>query len=218
MAAPAHPATHHGRTHHHPNYLMIFWWLAILTVLEVGVIFMPIPKMTINVLLGAFALVKAALVAAYFMHLRFEVRTLGLIAVTPLAIAILLIFVILPDSFAIIKQTDKKKPAEAATAPAHRCAAFDAPGRGAWSRRGRARGGPDGRSQRAEARGQSPGGGGAGPTRAGLRRCPRCGGTRLFPGWGFRAGSRWRRAAPGAGCTSSAPRATGWARSTSTMR
>jgi len=120
MAAPAHSAPHQGRTHHHPNYLMIFWWLAILTVLEIGVIFMPMPKMTINILLGAFALAKAFLVAAYFMHLRFEVRTLGLIAVTPLAIATLLIFVILPDSFAIIKQTEKKKPEPAAAAPAHR--------------------------------------------------------------------------------------------------
>ena len=117
--APAAPATaHHGRTHQHPNYMMIFWILAILTVLEVGVIFMPMPRMTINVLLGAMALAKAALVAAYFMHLRFEARTLGVIAVTPLAIAILLIFVILPDSFAIIKQTEKRKPAPAVTAPA----------------------------------------------------------------------------------------------------
>jgi cytochrome c oxidase subunit 4 len=120
MAAPAHTASHHERTHHHANYLMIFWWLAILTVLEVGVIFMPFPKITINVLLGAFALAKAALVAAYFMHLRFETKTLGLIAVTPLAIAILLIFIILPDSFAIIKQTEKKKAAPAAAAPAQR--------------------------------------------------------------------------------------------------
>jgi cytochrome c oxidase subunit IV len=121
MAAPAPSAPappHHGRTHHHPNYLMIFWILAILTVLEVGVIFMPMPKMTINVLLGAMALAKAALVAAYFMHLRFEARTLGVIAVTPLAIAILLIFVILPDSFAIIKQTEKRKAVPTATAPA----------------------------------------------------------------------------------------------------
>lgn len=119
MTAPAHTAPHQGRTHHHPNYLMIFWWLAILTVVEIGLIFMPIPKMTINVLLGACALAKAVLVAAYFMHLRFEVRMLGLIAVTPLAIATLLIFVILPDSFAIIKRTEKK-PVPAAAAPAHR--------------------------------------------------------------------------------------------------
>src|SRR5262245_47271629 len=123
MAAPAPtaPATaHHGRTHHHPNYMMIFWILAVLTVLEVGVIFTPLPRMTINVLLGAMALAKAALVAAYFMHLRFEARTLGVIAVTPLAIAILLIFIILPDSFAIIKQTEKRKPVPAAAAHAHR--------------------------------------------------------------------------------------------------
>jgi len=117
--APAAPApAPHGRTHQHPNYMMIFWILAILTVLEVGVIFMPMPRITINVLLGAMALAKAALVAAYFMHLRFEARTLGVIAVTPLAIAVLLIFVILPDSFAIIKQTEKRKPVPAATAPA----------------------------------------------------------------------------------------------------
>jgi caa(3)-type oxidase subunit IV len=116
MAAPAHATPHHGRAHQHPNYLMIFWVLAILTVLEVGVIFMPFPRMAINVLLGPWRS-QGGLVAAYFMHLRFEVRTLGLIALTPLAIAILLIFIILPDSFAIIKQTEKKKPVPAASAP-----------------------------------------------------------------------------------------------------
>jgi len=41
----------------------------------------------------------------YFMHLRFEARTLGMIAVTPLAIATLLVFVLLPDGFAVVKKT-----------------------------------------------------------------------------------------------------------------
>jgi caa(3)-type oxidase subunit IV len=69
-------------------------------------------------LLCALAVAKAAIVAAYFMHLRFETRTLGLIAVTPLAIATLLIFVLMPDTFAVDHKTVDKKPA--AEAPAKR--------------------------------------------------------------------------------------------------
>jgi cytochrome c oxidase subunit IV len=103
--------------HAHPNYMAIFWWLAILTVVEVGVIYLPLSKVTIAVLLCVLALTKAALVAMYFMHLKFESKTLGWIAVTPLAIATLLIFVLLPDGFAVLKASEgSKKPA--ATAPA----------------------------------------------------------------------------------------------------
>jgi len=91
--------------HKHPNYMAIFWYLAILTVVEIAVIFMPIGKLTIGVLLCALAVTKAALVAMYFMHLRFETRTLGMIAVTPLVIATLLVFVLLPDGFAVVKKT-----------------------------------------------------------------------------------------------------------------
>jgi cytochrome c oxidase subunit IV len=103
--------------HKHPNYMAIFWYLAILTVIELGVIYLPLAKVTIGVLLCALALGKAALVAMYFMHLKFEAKTLGWIAVTPLAIATLLVFVLLPDGFAVLKTTDgAKKPA--VTAPA----------------------------------------------------------------------------------------------------
>ena len=104
-------------THKHPNYMAIFWYLAILTVVEIAVVFMPFGKLTIGVLLCALALAKAALVAMYFMHLVFETRTLGLIAVTPLVIATLLVFVLLPDGFAVAKRTEaSKKPAAAAPA------------------------------------------------------------------------------------------------------
>ena len=103
--------------HKHPNYMAIFWYLAILTVVELAVIYMPLAKFTIGVLLCALALGKAVLVAMYFMHLRFESKTLGWIAVTPLAIATLLIFVLLPDGFAVLKTTEAaKKPAVAAPA------------------------------------------------------------------------------------------------------
>jgi cytochrome c oxidase subunit 4 len=102
--------------HKHPNYMAIFWLLAILTVVEIGVVFLPFGKIVNGTLLCALAVGKAALVAMYFMHLKFETRTLSLIAVTPLVIATLLVFVILPDAFYVDRKTANIKPAE--TAPA----------------------------------------------------------------------------------------------------
>jgi cytochrome c oxidase subunit 4 len=100
--------------HKHPNYMAIFYLLAVLTVGEIAVVFLPhytsVSKLTVGVFLCAFAIVKAALVAMYFMHLKFETRTLGLIAVTPLAIATLLVFVILPDA-SFVPHTTANKPA-----------------------------------------------------------------------------------------------------------
>jgi cytochrome c oxidase subunit 4 len=101
--------------HKHPNYMAIFYLLAVLTVGEIAVVFLPhyvgISKLAVGVFLCAFAIVKAALVAMYFMHLKFETRMLGLIAVTPLAIATLLVFVILPDASFVHHKTADVKPA-----------------------------------------------------------------------------------------------------------
>ena len=102
--------------HKHPNYMAIFWLLAVLTVIELGVVFLPFGKIVNGTLLCALAVGKAAVVAMYFMHLKFETRTLGLIAITPLAIATLLVFVILPDAFFVDHKTANVKPA--ASAPA----------------------------------------------------------------------------------------------------
>jgi cytochrome c oxidase subunit 4 len=102
--------------HKHPNYMAIFWYLAILTVVEVAVVFLPFGKFINGVLLCALALGKAAMVAMYFMHLKFETRTLGLIAITPLLIATLLVFIILPDSFYVNHKTANLKPATSAPA------------------------------------------------------------------------------------------------------
>jgi hypothetical protein len=55
--------------HKHPNYMAIFWYLAILTVVEIAVVFLPFGKFTNGVLLCALAVTKAAMVAMYFMHL-----------------------------------------------------------------------------------------------------------------------------------------------------
>jgi cytochrome c oxidase subunit 4 len=102
-----------AESHKHPNYMAIFWMLAVLTVVEIAVVFLPFGKIVNGTLLCALAVTKAAMVAMYFMHLKFEAKTLGLIAVTPLAIATLLVFVILPDAFHVDHKTANVKPAPA---------------------------------------------------------------------------------------------------------
>ena len=84
-------------THDEPNYMGVFWWLLVLTLLELGVIYMPVHRLGILALLVVLAITKAALVALYFMHLKFERLTLGLIALSPFVLCIFLILMLLPD-------------------------------------------------------------------------------------------------------------------------
>ncbi|HEY7139542.1 MAG TPA: cytochrome C oxidase subunit IV family protein [Methylomirabilota bacterium] len=98
---------------HGPSYMAIFWYLAILTVVEIAVIFMPIAKVAVGVMLVSLASAKAALVALYFMHLRLEVKTLGYVALTPVLIGTLLVLVLLPDSLRAPHQTAESKKVEA---------------------------------------------------------------------------------------------------------
>ncbi|MGH7321742.1 MAG: cytochrome C oxidase subunit IV family protein, partial [Candidatus Rokuibacteriota bacterium] len=55
----------------------------------------------------ALAVSKAVLVAMYFMHLRFETRTLGYIALTPLILGALLVFILLPDHRGVEHRTSE---------------------------------------------------------------------------------------------------------------
>jgi cytochrome c oxidase subunit 4 len=84
-------------THTHPNYMGIFWVLLVLTVVEVALTFLGLPKLLLGSLLVILAVWKAALVAMYFMHLKFERRTLAMIAVVPFILCLFLILMLLPD-------------------------------------------------------------------------------------------------------------------------
>lgn len=84
-------------THASPNYWKIFFYLFVLTVVEIGVIYLPVAKIVIAVLLVTLACYKAFLVAMYFMHLKFERRTLAIIALTPFILCVFLILMLIPD-------------------------------------------------------------------------------------------------------------------------
>jgi cytochrome c oxidase subunit 4 len=98
--------------HKEPNYMAVFYTLAVLTAAEIGVIYVPIPKLAIGICLVLMALAKAVLVALYFMHLKFEKRTLGVIALTPLLICTLLIISLLPDLTGTKHETKKENAAQ----------------------------------------------------------------------------------------------------------
>ena len=81
----------------HPKYMNIFWWLLGLTIVEVAV---AIPEYSIvlkAILLIGLASAKAALVAIYFMHLKFERKTLAAIVITPFIICVFLVIMLMPD-------------------------------------------------------------------------------------------------------------------------
>jgi cytochrome c oxidase subunit 4 len=80
--------TQHEPERAQPNYLGVFWVLAILTAIEVGVTYLPLPRIPILVPL---ALLKAALVALFYMHLKFDRRVFSAIFAAGLLMGIGLI-------------------------------------------------------------------------------------------------------------------------------
>jgi cytochrome c oxidase subunit 4 len=84
--------------HKEPNYMGVWLALAVLTAVEVGVVYLHMPKVAMAISLTALALAKAALVAAYFMHLKFEKYALILIVLSPLLLSAILYIGLVPDA------------------------------------------------------------------------------------------------------------------------
>ena len=86
--------------HAEPNYWMVWLALAVLTVIELLVARVQGEGARPFVIfsLCALALAKAALVAIYFMHLKFENYVLGLIVLSPLVLSGILYVGLVPDA------------------------------------------------------------------------------------------------------------------------
>jgi cytochrome c oxidase subunit 4 len=73
------------------NYYLVWLYLLILTIIEVGVAFMShFPETWLILILLFLAVWKAALVAMYYMHLKFEPPRLVLMVLAPIPLAILI--------------------------------------------------------------------------------------------------------------------------------
>jgi cytochrome c oxidase subunit 4 len=89
----------HGEHKTHVNPWIVFAVLALMTVIEV-IVALPalgISPATLSPLLVAMALVKASLVALYYMHLRYEKPVFLIIFITPTLFAVLLTVVLMAN-------------------------------------------------------------------------------------------------------------------------
>jgi cytochrome c oxidase subunit 4 len=84
-------------THAEPNYIAVFLALAALTAAEIGIFYLHLGRVFMIVALILLALIKAFLVAWYFMHLRSERFTLIFITTIPLFLVVDLLLGLMPD-------------------------------------------------------------------------------------------------------------------------
>src|SRR5258708_39678953 len=81
-------------------FISVWVWLLVLTGFEVFLGYKHLPVIYMLVILMGASIIKAALIVAYFMHLRFERLNLVLTIVPALVICIcLMLLVFFPDSF-----------------------------------------------------------------------------------------------------------------------
>ena len=80
-------------------FFSVWFWLLLLTGIEVFFGYINLPVIYMLVILMGASLIKAALIVAYFMHLRFERLNLILTIVPAVVVCICLLLVFFPDSF-----------------------------------------------------------------------------------------------------------------------
>lgn len=97
-------------------FISIWIWLLVITALEVFLGYIHLPLFYMLTILMGLSIIKAALIIAYFMHLRFEKLTLVLTLIPALVICICLFAVFFPDSFRTLGLRDEVKPAAAEAA------------------------------------------------------------------------------------------------------
>ena len=82
------------------EYWIIFGWLSALTVLEVGLVYLPgISKVPMVAGLILLAITKACLVGLFFMHLKHETRILRLNIAIPMAMPMFYAAVLVSEAF-----------------------------------------------------------------------------------------------------------------------
>jgi cytochrome c oxidase subunit 4 len=92
----------HAEEHFSGSNKLFSWiwaWLLILTAIEVFLAYKPMAVHFMLTILMGLSIIKAALIIAYFMHLKFEKLSLILTLVPMLVACICLLFVFFPDSF-----------------------------------------------------------------------------------------------------------------------
>lgn len=113
--------------HVHGYKVYVYCWLGLLalTLLAMGVSHIDMPTGVRALILVGLSGLKVMLIAAYFMHLRFEKKNLVFITMIPLLLAAVMWFMILPDTHDTgrrtlsLRDTAAQTPKVAPHQPAH---------------------------------------------------------------------------------------------------
>jgi cytochrome c oxidase subunit 4 len=94
--------TEHQHKGEYRIYAVTWFWLLAITVLELAVVLLGVPKILLATTLIAMAILKAGLIMAYFMHLRYEKLSLIYAVVVPMFfLAIVLFSGVGPDALSV---------------------------------------------------------------------------------------------------------------------
>jgi cytochrome c oxidase subunit IV len=84
------------------TFMIVWFWLLALTAVEVFLGYKQLELKLMLVLLMGLSVIKAALIIAYFMHLRYERSSMAAILMPALVIVIVLMNIFLPDSLRLL--------------------------------------------------------------------------------------------------------------------
>jgi cytochrome c oxidase subunit 4 len=88
----------HAEGHGYRVYAVTWLWLLLVTLALVGISLLEIPGVLKVLVVAGGAIFKAVLIMAYFMHLRFERKTLTYLIALPMILIVVLYFALLPDA------------------------------------------------------------------------------------------------------------------------
>jgi cytochrome c oxidase subunit 4 len=80
------------------TYVVVWVWLLAFTIIEIGAVGLRLERSLLVTLLLVLSLMKAVLIVAYFMHLRYERLNLIYLVVTPLILILVLFGGVIPDA------------------------------------------------------------------------------------------------------------------------
>ncbi|MDR7482534.1 MAG: cytochrome C oxidase subunit IV family protein [Armatimonadota bacterium] len=83
-------------------YAVTWFWLLVITLLEVAIVLVRVPRAVLVPSLVVLALMKAALIMAYFMHLAYERLALVYAVVVPMVVLTVVMFAFIgPDALSV---------------------------------------------------------------------------------------------------------------------
>jgi cytochrome c oxidase subunit IV len=94
-----------NRPHIEPRriFLIVWGWLLVLTGVETVLAYQHLELKVMLAVLMTLSIVKASLIISYFMHLRYERRSLALTLMPAMVFVMAMLFIVFPDSLRLLK-------------------------------------------------------------------------------------------------------------------